>query len=74
MIGHNVSDATAARSAGLAGAIHVLTGHGQRYRGQAEAVATPTFPVLVAADLHAATELLPDLLAPFAHATLEVHR
>lgn len=74
MIGDNASDAGAARAAGLAGAIHVLTGHGQRYRAEAEALATPAFPVLVAGDLGAAGELLRDFLKPAGRTALEAHQ
>ena len=52
------SDAQAAKAAGLAGAVHLLTGHGVRQRRDAAALASPDFPVLVARSLGEAHELL----------------
>lgn len=51
MIGDKASDIEAARAAGLAGAIHVLTGHGPQHRHSALSLARPGFAVLAADDL-----------------------
>jgi len=45
LIGDKAIDLKAARAAGLAGAIHVLTGHGAEQREEAATVATETFAV-----------------------------
>lgn len=58
MIGDTVGDMRAARNAGLAGAIHVLTGHGARERTEALEVATKEFRILAARDLDEALILL----------------
>lgn len=58
MVGDMASDAQAAKAAGLAGAVHLLTGHGVRQRRDAAALASPDFPVLVARSLGEAHELL----------------
>lgn len=57
MIGDKASDAAAARAAGLAGAVHLLTGHGRDHAARAAALATAGFPVHVAADLEQAARL-----------------
>ncbi|MFA7431409.1 MAG: HAD family hydrolase [Rhodospirillaceae bacterium] len=60
LVGDKASDLMAARAAGMAGAIHVLTGHGRVEREKALAVATETFPVLTAdslADVAALVEM-----------------
>ncbi|GAA0542209.1 D-glycero-D-manno-heptose 1,7-bisphosphate phosphatase [Rhizomicrobium palustre] len=57
-IGDKDSDMEAARQGGLAGAIHLLTGHGGEHRARALKVATPEFPVLPADDLVEAMSLL----------------
>jgi D-glycero-D-manno-heptose 1,7-bisphosphate phosphatase len=51
LVGDKASDLKAARAAGMAGAIHVLTGHGPDERAKALAVATDTFPILTADSL-----------------------
>ena len=65
MIGDTASDIGAARNAGLMGAIHVLTGHGDKERAGALALATERFRVLAARDLDEALalfhELFPDV-------------
>ncbi len=61
LVGDKASDAAAARAAGLAGAVHVLTGHGARFRAEAEALAGTGFEVVVAADI-AATHCVLDRL------------
>jgi D-glycero-D-manno-heptose 1,7-bisphosphate phosphatase len=58
MVGDNESDIAAAGAAGLAGAVHVLTGHGAAFREGARALSNATFPVLCAADLEEALDLL----------------
>lgn len=58
LIGDKSTDMAAARAAGLAGAIHVLTGHGRRHRSAAMAEATDRFPVLPADDLHDCRSLI----------------
>jgi D-glycero-D-manno-heptose 1,7-bisphosphate phosphatase len=63
MVGDRVSDVGAAHGAGLAGAVHVLTGHGVRERAAAERLATEGFRVLNAADPMEALQLLRTALA-----------
>jgi len=58
MIGDKASDVEAARNAGLAEAIHVLTGHGEKERAAALKLARPGFTVHAAADLAEALSLL----------------
>jgi D-glycero-D-manno-heptose 1,7-bisphosphate phosphatase len=48
LVGDKAVDVRAARDAGLAGAIHVLTGHGKTFRDEAMAEATDGFRVLAA--------------------------
>ncbi len=45
IVGDSASDLEAARTAGLAGGLHVATGHGTRDRDKALALATDTFDV-----------------------------
>lgn len=54
IMGDHASDIEAGRDAGLAGGLHVLTGHGETYRARALAAATPAFPVVGVADIGAA--------------------
>ena len=63
MVGDNESDIAAAKAAGLAGAVHVLTGHGAIFRDCALALAHEKFQVMAAPDLNRA---LPILKAAFA--------
>lgn len=58
MVGDNESDVAAAHAAGLAGAVHVLTGHGPTYREAARAHTGAGFALLEADDLPAAQGLL----------------
>lgn len=58
MVGDHVSDVIAAREAGLAGAFHVLTGHGARHRVAALAAAGPGFAVTPVPDLGAVAAAL----------------
>jgi D-glycero-D-manno-heptose 1,7-bisphosphate phosphatase len=51
MVGDNASDTAAAKAAGLAGAVHVLTGHGARYRDDALRLDGGRFHVLSAENL-----------------------
>lgn len=58
MVGDNESDIAAAKAAGLAGAVHVLTGHGAAFREGALTLANAQFPVLSADGLEDALGLL----------------
>ena len=58
MVGDNESDIAAARSAGLAGAVHVLTGHGTRYREKALGLEARGFQVVAADNLAGVSCLL----------------
>lgn len=58
MVGDVATDVAAAAAAGLAGCIHVSTGHGVRQRDAALAAGSPDFPVLPVAGLAEARELL----------------
>jgi D-glycero-D-manno-heptose 1,7-bisphosphate phosphatase len=58
MIGDNAQDLEAARSAGCAFGIHILTGHGRTYEPRSRTLATEDFAVRVATDaIEAATFL-----------------
>ena len=58
MVGDNESDIAAAKAAGLAGAVHVLTGHGAAFRDGARALGNAGFAVLCADGLPDALDLL----------------
>ena len=58
MVGDMASDAAAARAAGLAGCVHVSTGHGGSQRAAAIAEAAGGFAVLAAKDAVEARRLL----------------
>jgi D-glycero-D-manno-heptose 1,7-bisphosphate phosphatase len=45
LVGDNITDIEAARRAGLAGALHVATGHGERHRAGVSQLAAPDFEV-----------------------------
>jgi D-glycero-D-manno-heptose 1,7-bisphosphate phosphatase len=62
LIGDTAHDMAAARKAGLAGAVHVLTGHGARERAAALELAASDFAVLEAPDIESAGALLAPLL------------
>jgi D-glycero-D-manno-heptose 1,7-bisphosphate phosphatase len=62
MVGDNESDIAAAKAAGLAGGVHVLTGHGATFREGARALAKPRFAVLCADGLEDGLGLLQDRL------------
>lgn len=63
IVGDRAIDLEAGRAAGLAGGVHVLTGHGAAERDAAHAVATGRFRVLDADSVADVPALLP-LLAP----------
>jgi D-glycero-D-manno-heptose 1,7-bisphosphate phosphatase len=58
LIGDAAHDIATARGAGLAGAVHVLTGRGSNERASALAARRPGFPVLTAASIAGALGLL----------------
>ena len=60
MVGDNESDIAAAKAAGLAGAVHVLTGHGARYREAAQELNDSGFLVIAAKELGGALGVLSD--------------
>ena len=64
MIGDNDTDIGAARNAGLAGAIHVMTGHGAETRGAALALADASFTVISVLGLVEAKEILAQKFQP----------
>jgi D-glycero-D-manno-heptose 1,7-bisphosphate phosphatase len=57
LVGDKATDIEAAKRAGLAGAMHVLTGHGESERAAASALATPGFEVRLAESIADAVEL-----------------
>jgi D-glycero-D-manno-heptose 1,7-bisphosphate phosphatase len=57
LVGDRAIDVEAAKRAGLAGALHVLTGYGQAERGAAMALAGPSFEVRNAASIAGALTL-----------------
>jgi D-glycero-D-manno-heptose 1,7-bisphosphate phosphatase len=59
LLGDKASDIEAARNAGCAGALHVLTGWGPENREQAAALARPGFEVRLGASIADARDLLP---------------
>jgi D-glycero-D-manno-heptose 1,7-bisphosphate phosphatase len=63
ILGDNVIDIEAGREAGLAGGLHVLTGHGETYRARALAAATTRYRVFGIADIAAAPRHIPELEA-----------
>ncbi len=63
IVGDRATDLEAGRAAGLAGGVHVLTGHGAAERDAAREVATGAFRVLGAGSAAEVPALLP-LLAP----------
>lgn len=64
MIGDKASDVGAARNAALAGAVHVLSGHGREERDEALKYAEAGFRVFTARDLAEAREQLGSALLP----------
>lgn len=63
LIGDTVGDIEAGRSAGLAGAVHLLTGHGPRDRAAVLELVGGMFQVELADDLIKARRLIPTLHA-----------
>jgi D-glycero-D-manno-heptose 1,7-bisphosphate phosphatase len=57
LVGDRAGDIEAARRAGLAGSLHVLTGYGQAERAAAMALSSPRFDVRGAASIAGALEL-----------------
>jgi D-glycero-D-manno-heptose 1,7-bisphosphate phosphatase len=64
LIGDKVGDIEAARSGGLAGAVHVLTGHGSEHRTAVQNLAGSEFQVGLADDLIDARQMIPILDLP----------
>jgi D-glycero-D-manno-heptose 1,7-bisphosphate phosphatase len=62
LVGDKATDVEAAKRAGLAGALHVMTGHGEAERAAAAALASSGFEVRLARSIAGAGEL--PLLAP----------
>lgn len=63
IVGDTVADILAGHAAGLAGGVHVLTGHGRRDRGAVLTLSNGRYRVLLAADLAQATSMVPLLSA-----------
>ena len=59
IVGDTASDIAAGRNGGLAGGVHVLSGHGHRERDAARALATANFPILSAPAIGEVLQLLP---------------
>ncbi len=59
IVGDTAADIGAGRAAGLAGGVHVLTGHGRRDRDIVAALGNAQYPVLFADDLSQAATLVP---------------
>jgi D-glycero-D-manno-heptose 1,7-bisphosphate phosphatase len=57
LVGDRVTDIEAARRAGLAGALHVLTGYGRQERDAALALSGPGFDVRAASTIGGALTL-----------------
>ncbi|MGC8536458.1 MAG: D-glycero-alpha-D-manno-heptose-1,7-bisphosphate 7-phosphatase [Rhizomicrobium sp.] len=60
LIGDNESDIASAKAAGMGASMHVMTGHGPRYRQNALALMDANFEVVAARDLREAQVLLQD--------------
>jgi len=58
LVGDKVADLQAARAAGLAFGVHVLTGHGREHEAASRATASGDFPVYVVAQAGEAAALL----------------
>jgi len=63
IVGDRADDLLTGRAAGLAGGLHVLTGHGRAERTQAKAVASEKFQVRSAESIGSAMDLIPLLKA-----------
>lgn len=59
IVGDRATDLAAGRAAGLAGGLHVLTGHGQADRREAQKLAGERFQVRFAESIAAAVDLVP---------------
>ena len=59
IVGDTVADILAGRAAGLAGGVHVLTGHGRRDRDAVLTLDDGRYRVVLAEDLAQATSLVP---------------
>lgn len=62
IVGDSASDIEAGRNAGLAGGLHVLSGHGARDREAALGLADSSFRVLTARDIGDAGHAIPNIL------------
>lgn len=61
IVGDRAADLAAGRAAGLAGSLHVLTGHGQAERQEARGMATERFQVRLADSIVSAMDIIPQL-------------
>lgn len=59
IVGDTISDIQAGKAAGLAGGLHVLSGHGRTHRAAVRAIATPAYRVLTGRTLRDARRILP---------------
>ncbi|MHA1600474.1 MAG: HAD hydrolase-like protein, partial [Alphaproteobacteria bacterium] len=59
IVGDRATDLMAGRTAGLAGGLHVLTGHGQENRNEAQNLATERFQVRLAETIGSAMDIVP---------------
>jgi len=64
IVGDHVTDIETARRAGLAGAVHVLTGHGQSHRAAVRDLAARGRHLLLADSLAAAVPRLLNAMRP----------
>jgi D-glycero-D-manno-heptose 1,7-bisphosphate phosphatase len=64
LIGDNVSDILAARASGMAGAMHLNTGHGKHFRSEALQCANGGFAVIPGDDCRDALKALRGILVP----------
>ncbi len=61
IVGDRASDLAAGGAAGLAGGLHVLTGHGQKDRQEVHGMATEKFQVRLADSVVSAMDIIPQL-------------
>jgi len=64
IVGDRAADLAAGRAAGLAGGLHVLTGHGQADRQEAQSMAAERFQVRLADSIVSAMDIIPQLESP----------
>jgi D-glycero-D-manno-heptose 1,7-bisphosphate phosphatase len=57
-VGDNITDIEAARASNMAGAIHVATGHGEKFREEALSLGSENFLVFPAANLFCAQKIV----------------